>query len=120
MWNESIGRFEFKKGSQVVNLEYANVAPAADSVGYNQLIINNASDPGPGVNTFLESDSAGNFNFTQVNSSNFPLSGIITGTLQNNTIADDSIGTDKLEDYSITSVKIDTSLSFVGKTITLN
>ena len=120
MWNESIGRFEFKKGSQVVNLEYANVAPAADSVGYNQLIINNASDPGPGVNTFLESDASGNFNFTQVNSSNFPLSGIITGTLQNNTIADDSIGTDKLEDYSITPDKLSRNLSFVGINTTLN
>ena len=120
MWNESIGRFEFKKGSQVVNLEYANVAPAADSVGYNQLIISNSSDPGPGVNTFLESDASGNFNFTQVNSSNFPLSGIITGTLQNNTIADDSIGTDKLEDYAITPDKLSRNLSFVGINTTLN
>ena len=120
MWNESISRFEFKKGSQIVNLEYANVAPDADSVGYDQLKINNLSDPGHSQNYFLESDASGNFQLTQVNSSNFPLSGVITGTLQNNTIADDSIGTDKLEDYSITPDKLSRNLSFVGINTTLN
>ena len=120
MWNEASSKFEFKLGANTVDLVYTTEAYADDIIGYDHLKINNLSDPGPGVNTFLESDGTGSFNFTQINSSNFPLSGIITGTLQNNVIADDSIGTDKLEDYSITSAKLDTSLSFVGKTIILN
>ena len=120
MWDEASSKFEFRLGANTVDLVYTTEAYADDIIGYDHLKINNPTDPGPGINTFLESDGTGNFNLIQVNSSNFLLSGDITGTLQNNVIPDDSIGTDKLEDYSITSVKIDTSLSFVGKTITLN
>jgi len=119
-WNEVLDRFEFLKGSTPVNLQFANDAPGAASVGYNELKIQNSSDPGHSQNYFLESDGSGNFQLTQVDYSNFVLSGLITGTMSNTTFADDSIGTDKLQDYSITADKLERQLSFTGITTVLN
>ena len=119
-WNETDDRFEFVLGSTPVNLQFANNAPGANTVGYNELKIQNSSDPGHSQNYFLESDGSGNFQLTQVDYSNFVLSGLITGTMSNTTFADDSIGTDKLQDYSITADKLERQLSFTGITTVLN
>jgi len=120
MWNETANKFEFKLGAADAVLVFDNVEPPTSSVGYNELKINNQADPGPGVNTFLESDGTGNFNLTQIQLSGITLAGAVTGPVDNNTIANLSITRNHLQDHCITSSKIDTTLSFVGKTIILN
>ena len=120
MWNETANKFEFKLGATDAVLVFDNVEPPTSSVGYNELKINNQADPGPGVNTFLESDGTGNFNLTQIQLSGITLAGAVTGPVDNNTIANLSITRNHLQDHCITSSKIDTTLSFVGKTIILN
>ena len=120
MWNETSDKFEFKVGAQDAILVFDNVEPPDSSVGYDQVKINNLSDPGPGVNTFLESDGTGNFNLTEIQIGGITLDGSVTGPVDNNTLANYSVTSDHLQDFSVTSSKIDTTLSFVGKTIILN
>jgi len=120
MWNETSDKFEFKIGAQDAVLVFDNVDPPTSSVGYDQVKINNLTDPGPGVNTFLESDGTGNFNLTQIQIAGITLDGAVTGPVDDNTLANYSVTADHLQDFCITSAKIDTTLSFVGKTIILN
>jgi len=120
MWNETNNKFEFKVGAQDAVLVFDNVDPPNNSVGYDSLKINNLTDPGPGVNYFLESDGTGNFNLTEIQIAGITLGGAVTGPVDDNTLADYSVATNHLQEHSITSSKIDTTLSFVGKTIILN
>ena len=120
MWDEASSSFEFRLGPSTVDLTFGSAGTPADSIGYDQLKINNQTDPGPVVNTFLQSAGDGTFNFTAVNYDNFLLSGAINGTLASNTLTNYSVTTLKLADRSITSAKLDTTISFVGKTVVLN
>ena len=120
MWNETNNKFEFKVGAQDAVLVFDNVDPPNNSVGYDSVKINNLTDPGPGVNYFLESDGTGNFNLTEIQIAGITLGGAVTGPVDDNTLADYSVAANHLQDFSITSSKIDTTLSFVGKTIILN
>ena len=120
MWNETANKFEFKLGAADAVLVFDNIEPPTSSVGYDQLQINNQSDPGPGVNYFLESDGTGQLNLTAINLGGITLAGDVTGPVDNNSIANQAITSTHLQDHSVTSSKIDTTLSFIGKTIVLN
>jgi len=120
MWNETNDKFEFKIGASDAVLVFDNVEPPDSSVGYDQIIINNLTDPGPGVNTFLESDGTGNFNLTEIQIGGITLDGDVTGPVDDNSLGNYSVTATHLQDHCVTSSKIDTTLSFVGKTIILN
>ena len=120
MWDEASGKFEFRLGASTVDLTFGAAGTPADSIGYDQLKINDAADPGPATNTFLQSAGDGNFEFAVVSSDNFPVSGAISGTLASNTLQNYSVTTQKIADRAITSAKFDTSISFVGTTVIFN
>ena len=120
MWDEASGKFEFRLGASTVDLTFGAAGTPADSIGYDQLKINDAADPGPATNTFLQSAGDGNFEFAVVSSDNFPVSGAISGTLASNTLQNYSVTTQKIADKAITSAKFDTSISFVGTTVIFN
>ena len=120
MWDEASGKFEFRLGASTVDLTFGAAGTPADSIGYDQLKINDTADPGPATNTFLQSAGDGNFEFAVVDSANFPVSGAISGTLSNNTLQNYSVTTQKIADKAITSAKFDTSISFVGTTVIFN